>query len=166
MIDDAVRWENNKGDWSRIQDGKRASKGFEAELIANPFKGWNLIAGYGYNDSEYLEGKESIIGNTPYASPETTLNFWTSYKLPRTVLKGLGFGFGLNHTSDSFLSDRNKLTIPGNTVINSSLFYDHKDFRIGLKFNNITNEKYWANMGANIQPQRTKNTVITFSYKF
>lgn len=166
VIDDAVRWENNKGDWSRIQDGKRASKGFEAELIANPFKGWNLIAGYGYNDSEYLEGKESIIGNTPYASPETTLNFWTSYKLPRTVLKGLGFGFGLNHTSDSFLSDRNKLTIPGNTVINSSLFYDHNDFRIGLKFNNITNEKYWANMGANIQPQRTKNTVITFSYKF
>ncbi|WP_422090819.1 TonB-dependent siderophore receptor [Tenacibaculum ovolyticum] len=166
IIDDAVRWENNKGDWSRIQDGKRASKGFEAELIANPFKGWNLIAGYGYNDSEYLEGKESIIGNTPYASPETTLNFWTSYKLPRTVLKGLGFGFGLNHTSDSFLSDRNKLTIPGNTVINSSLFYDHNDFRIGLKFNNITNEKYWANMGANIQPQRTKNTVITFSYKF
>ncbi|PKH52379.1 TonB-dependent siderophore receptor [Tenacibaculum sp. Bg11-29] len=166
IIDNAVRWENNKGDWSRIQDGKRASKGFEAELIANPFKGWNLIAGYGYNDSEYLEGKESIIGNTPYASPETTLNFWTSYKLPRTVLKGLGFGFGLNHTSDSFLSDRNKLTIPGNTVINSSLFYDHNDFRIGLKFNNITNEKYWANMGANIQPQRTKNTVITFSYKF
>ncbi|WP_237276417.1 TonB-dependent receptor [Tenacibaculum ovolyticum] len=166
IIDDAVRWENNKGDWSRIQDGKRASKGFEAELIANPFKGWNLIAGYGYNDSEYLEGKESIIGNTPYASPEITLNFWTSYKLPRTVLKGLGFGFGLNHTSDSFLSDRNKLTIPGNTVINSSLFYDHNDFRIGLKFNNITNEKYWANMGANIQPQRTKNTVITFSYKF
>lgn len=166
VIDDAVRWENNKGDWSRIQDGKRASKGFEAELIANPFKGWNLIAGYGYNDSEYLEGKESIIGNTPYASPETTLNFWTSYKLPRTILKGLGFGFGLNHTSDSFLSDRNKLTIPGNTVINSSLFYDHNDFRIGLKFNNITNEKYWANMGANIQPQRTKNTVITFSYKF
>ncbi|WP_108868804.1 TonB-dependent receptor [Aquimarina aquimarini] len=164
-VRDAVRW--IRGDeWYRIQDGERGSKGFELEVIANPIKGWNIVAGYANNKSEYLEGDESIVGNTPFAAPENTLNFWTSYKLPKSVLKGLGFGFGANYTDESFLSDANTFTVPSYTVLNSALFYDHKDFRVGLKFNNITNEKYWANMGTYLQPQRENTVIASFMYKF
>tara|TARA_R110002049_G_scaffold309272_1_gene519822 strand:- start:20991 stop:23333 length:2343 start_codon:yes stop_codon:yes gene_type:complete len=164
-VKDAVRYVNNGGVFSQIQDGEKSSKGFEIEVIANPIKGWNIVAGYANNDSEFVEGDASILGNTPYAAPETTLNFWTSYKLSEGI-KGLGIGVGVNSISESYVDDMNTLLSPGYTVLSSSLFLDRPSFRVGLKFNNMTNEKYWANMGSYVQPQKTKNVVVSLMYKF
>ncbi|TYQ00056.1 iron complex outermembrane receptor protein [Tenacibaculum adriaticum] len=165
-VNDAVRYVNNGGTWSQIQDGVKSSKGLEVEVIAAPVKGWNIVAGYANNNSEFIEGAESVIGKTPYAAPETTINLWTSYKMPVGTAKGLGFGFGANHVSDTYVDDMNTLLAPGHTVLNSSVFLDKPTYRIGVKFNNITNEKYWANMGSYVQPQKTRNTVVSFTYKF
>ncbi|UOB16856.1 TonB-dependent receptor [Abyssalbus ytuae] len=165
-VKDVVRYVNNGGVRSQIQDGEKTSKGFEIELIANPVKGWNIVAGYANNNSEFDKGDESVLGNTPYAAPETTINFWTSYKVPMGLIEGLGFGFGANHISDSYVDDQNTLLSPGYTTLNSSIFLDKPTYRIGIKFNNITNEKYWANMGSYVQPQKTNNTVISLAYKF
>ena len=165
-VNDAVRYVNNGGVWSQIQDGKKSSKGIELEFIATPVKGWNIVAGFANNNSEFEEGDESILGNTPYAAPETTINFWTSYKIPTGNLNGLGFGFGLNHVSDSYVDDKNTLLVPSYTILNSSIFFDKPTYRIGVKFNNMSNEKYWSNMGSYVQPQKTYNTVISFTYKF
>ncbi|MDY0780985.1 TonB-dependent receptor [Tenacibaculum sp. IB213877] len=165
-VNDAVRWENNGGVWSQIQDGKKSSKGFELEFIATPVKGWNIVAGYANNNSEFVEGDDSIKGNTPYAAPKTTINFWSSYKIPLGSIKGLGFGVGLNHVSDSFVDDQNTLLVPSYTILNSSVFLDKPTYRIGVKFNNISDEKYWSNMGSYVQPQKTVNTVVSFTYKF
>ncbi|MGY5355912.1 TonB-dependent siderophore receptor [Wenyingzhuangia sp. IMCC45467] len=165
-VNDAVRYVNNGGVWSQIQDGKKSSQGFEIELIANPIKGWNIVAGYANNNSEFVEGDASIIGNTPYAAPKTTINFWTSYKVPYGIVKGLGIGVGGNKISESYVDDRNTLLSPGYTVLNTSIFLDKPHYRIGVKLNNFTDEKYWANMGSYVQPQKTKNTVVSFAYKF
>ncbi len=165
-VNDAVRWENNAGVWSQIQDGKKSSKGFELEVIANPVKGWNVVLGYANNKSEFLEGDETVKGNTPLAAPETTINFWTSYKVPKGLIKGLGVGFGANHIGESYLDDRNTLLAPEYTVIDAAIFFDKPTYRIGLKLNNIANEEYWTNMGTYVQPQKIRNTVISFSYKF
>jgi iron complex outermembrane receptor protein len=37
----------------QIQSGTQVSKGFEAEVIANPITGVNVVAGFAYNDSKY-----------------------------------------------------------------------------------------------------------------
>ncbi|MBU3822846.1 TonB-dependent receptor [Flavobacteriaceae bacterium XHP0103] len=164
-VKDAVRYVNNGGIWSQIQDGEKSSKGFEIEVIANPIKGWNIVAGYANNDSEFVKGDASVLGNTPYAAPETTLNFWTSYKLSEGI-KGLGIGFGVNSIGESYVDDTNTLLSPGYTVLSSSLFIDRPTYRVGLKFNNMTNEEYWANMGSYVQPQKTRNLVVSLMYKF
>lgn len=165
-VNDAVRWVNTAGVWSQIQDGTKSSKGFEIEVIANPLKGWNIVFGYANNNSEFVEGADSVIGKTPSAAPENTTNLWTSYKIPSGKIKGLGFGFGINSVSDSYVDDTNTLLVPGYSIINSSIFLDKPSFRVGIKFNNMSNEKYWSNMGGYVQPQKTKNAVVSFVYKF
>lgn len=165
-VNDAVRWVNNAGTWSQIQDGTKSSKGFEVEVIANPLKGWNIVAGYANNNSEFIEGDIDVIGKTPAAAPETTFNLWTSYKIPSGAVKGLGLGFGAIHVSESYLDDDNSLLSPSSTVLSTSIFLDKPTYRIGIKLNNLTDEEYWSNMGSYVQPQKTRNTVISFAYKF
>lgn len=164
-VKDAVRNVNNGGIWSQIQDGEKSSKGFEIEVIANPIKGWNIVAGYANNSSEFVAGDASILGNTPFAAPKTTLNFWSSYQLSEGI-RGLGIGFGVNSIGESYVDDTNTLLSPGYTVLSSSLFLDRPSYRVGLKFNNMTNEEYWANMGSYVQPQKTRNFVVSLMYKF
>src|SRR5690606_21138686 len=148
-----------------IQDGEKSSKGFEIEVIANPIKGWNIVAGYANNSSEFVAGDASILGNTPFAAAKTTLNFWSSYQLSEGI-RGLGIGFGVNSIGESYVDDTNTLLSPGYTVLSSSLFLDRPSYRVGLKFNNMTNEEYWANMGSYVQPQKTRNFVVSLMYKF
>lgn len=165
-VKDAVRYVNTGGTWSQVQDGVKSSKGIELEIIANPVQGWNIVAGYANNTSEFVEGDLSILGNTPYGAPETTLNLWSSYRLPKGILEGLGLGFGLNHVSESFVDDANTLSVPSYSILSGSVFLDRPSYRIGLKFNNFTNEEYWATMGSYVQPQKTSNTVVSLAYKF
>ncbi len=77
----------------RIQDGTQLSKGIEAEIIANPVTGLNLVAGFSYNDSKYEKADADVKGLRPAtaASPYTA-NWWISYRLPAGTLKGLGAG--------------------------------------------------------------------------
>ncbi|BDD11491.1 TonB-dependent receptor (plasmid) [Fulvitalea axinellae] len=166
LVKDAIRWVNDGQTWSQMQDVERSSKGFEVEFIANPVKGWNIVAGYANNKSEFSEGNEKVIGNTPHGAPETTINFWTSFKVPQGALKNFGIGFGANHVSDSFVDDNNTVEVPAYSILNGALFYDHPTFRVGVKLNNITDEEYWSNMGTYVQPQKTRNTVVSLSYKF
>ena len=48
-----------------IQNGTQLSKGFEAEVIANPFTGFNLTGGFAYNDSKYTLADADVQGLRP-----------------------------------------------------------------------------------------------------
>ncbi|GLB48218.1 TonB-dependent receptor [Neptunitalea lumnitzerae] len=156
---------NNIGVFNAVQDGTQNSKGLELEVIANPLTGWNIIAGYGYNESRYTKADIDVEGNKPYSTPYNVANFWTSYNFSKGTLKGFGLGFGGNYVGESYFNDANTFTLPEYTVINSTIFYDQPKYRIGFKLNNITNEEYWA-ASYWAQPQKTRNFVVNFTYKF
>ncbi|RYY21525.1 MAG: TonB-dependent receptor, partial [Sphingobacteriaceae bacterium] len=44
----------------QIQNGTQLSKGLEAEVIANPFEGFNAILGFGYNDSQIINAYADV----------------------------------------------------------------------------------------------------------
>src|SRR5690606_17934464 len=74
-----------------VQDGTQYSKGIEAEIIAMPFRGMHVVAGFSYNDSRYekaadknVEGRRPGTAGAPYSA-----NLWLSYRLPQGRLKGL-----------------------------------------------------------------------------
>ncbi|MFC6243407.1 TonB-dependent receptor [Flavobacterium psychroterrae] len=149
-----------------IQDGTQVSKGFEAELIANPVSGLNIVAGYTYNDSKYEKSNASVQGLRPTtAGSPRTANLWASYRLVNGPAQGLGFGFGGIYGSEYYQTNTTafQFSIPSYTVLDCSLFYDQPKYRIGLKVDNLTNEKYWSYRLAAQNPTRlTANVTFKF----
>ncbi|MEO6176405.1 MAG: TonB-dependent siderophore receptor [Flavobacterium circumlabens] len=150
----------------QLQDGTQLSKGLEAELIANPIRGLNIVAGYTYNDSKYTKANATINGLRPTtAGSPRTANLWASYRLAEGSLSGLGVGFGGIYGSEYYQTNTTnfKFSIPSYTVLDASVFYDRPKYRLGLKVDNLTNEKYWSYRLAAQNPTRvTGNITIKF----
>ena len=145
------------------QDGKQVSKGFDFEVLATPINGLNIIAGYGYNDNRIVKASDpNIEGNKATGSPENVVNFWTSYTF-QNKLKGLGVGLGANYVDKNFFTADNTFYMPSYTTLNGSVYYDHTSWRVGLKFNNITNERYWDFWGTSQAPT---NILASLTIKF
>lgn len=144
-----------------LQDGTQKSKGLEVELIANPVAGLNVMAGYGYNDSRYINADNGLDGKL-IGSPLNIANFYASYKIAGGRAKGVGIGFGGNYVGSSLYND--PIVIPAYFICNVQLMYDMGKFGLTLKVNNLTDEHYWSwNF---IQSQPTRNFVGSVSYKF
>lgn len=156
-----------------IQGGKAASKGFEADIQSNPVQGLSVLIGYSYNSSKVIKGDPNNswfeTGKRPlYSGPVNLVNLWVTYKLTFGKLSGFGIGFGGNYVGDNYtlnLSNTGDFVIPAYTVINDSLFYDASKFRIGFNLNNITDKGY-AGGWSTVNPQKTRNFVLSLSYKF
>ena len=149
-----------------IQDGTQLSRGFEAELIANPISGLNIVAGYTYNDSKYTKSNASVEGLRPTtAGSPRTANLWASYRLVNGPAQGLGIGFGGIYGSEYYQTNTStfKFSIPSYTVLDASLFYDQPKYRIGIKVDNLTNEKYWSYRLAAQNPMRVTGN-LTFKF--
>jgi iron complex outermembrane receptor protein len=150
-------------DLSYEQGGKQVSKGYDFELAADPIAGLNVIAGYSYNDNRIVKSATPALeGNKAADAPENVWNFWASYK-SQTFLKGLGIGFGANYVDKSFMATTNTFYIPSYTIFNSTVFYEQPTWRVGLKINNITNEKYWSTWGA---PQAPTTVLANLIFRF
>jgi iron complex outermembrane receptor protein len=153
-----------------VQDGTQFSRGIEAEVIANPIVGLNIVAGFSYNNSKLektadasVEGLRPSTAGSPYQA-----NFWASYRISKGAVKGLGFGFGGNYASDNKVVNSKTIgvfTLPSYTVLNSSVFYDVSRYRVGFKMDNLTNEKYWIGY-TTVNPQRLRSYALSFTYKF
>jgi len=145
------------------QDGVQESKGVDFELIANPFSGLNIVAGYAYNENKILKASDaSIEGNIAAGAPKNVVNFWTTYTLQNT-LKGLGAGFGANYVDKSYFATDNNFYMPSYTTYNATVFYDQSSWRVGVKFNNMSNKKYWDFYG---NSQAPSNFLVNLTLKF
>jgi iron complex outermembrane receptor protein len=150
------------------QAGTQLSKGIEAELIANPFNGFNIIAGFAYNNSKITSAAAGtgIEGLRPANSgPARLANLWVSYRILEGTLQGLGVGAGGNYGSQSYQTNTKtfKFYIPSYTTIDATVFYDKPKYRIGFKLDNLTNEKYWS---FRLAPQNPTRGTLSMSVKF
>ncbi len=165
QVKDVLRTDPKDANYS-IQDGTQESKGVEIELTATPFTGFNIVAGYAYNDSKYTKADETVQGLRPALSgPPRTLNFWVSYRLSKGNLKGLGLGFGGNSGSSSFQTNtqKAKVIIPAYTMFDATVFYDHSKFRVGFKVDNLTSEQAWS---VRLTPQASAKFTGNVTLKF
>jgi len=164
-VKDILRTDPDHTDFS-LQDASQKSQGIEFELTASPFAGFNIIAGYAYNNSKYTNAASSINGLRPALSgPANTINFWMSYQVPEGKMKGFGAGFGGNHGSSSFQTNTttNQVIIPAYTMLDATLFYDQRRFRIGFKVDNLTSEKAWS---VRLTPQVPARVIGNLIFRF
>lgn len=145
-----------------IQDGNIKSQGLEVDLVANPVRGLNIVAGYGYNDNHY-DDRSVNNGKRAAWTPRHVANLWTSYKILDGKFEGLGFGAGFNYVDKTYINITNHFLAPAYTTVGATAFYDKKKYRIGLKLNNAFNEIYWNFYG---QPQKTREVLVNFAFKF
>ncbi|HVU99139.1 MAG TPA: TonB-dependent receptor [Puia sp.] len=153
----------------QIQDGAQRSTGVEAEVIANPFTGLNIVAGFSYNDSKYQRTDKDVEGRRPStaASPYTA-NWWLSYKIPAGSLKGLGIGFGGNYASDNKIVNsvsQGAFILPAYTILSASLFYDYAKFRFTVKADNLTDQHSWVGY-TTVNPQPLRSVKAGIAFKF
>lgn len=150
-------------------DGKQRNKGFEATLDANPLDGWNLTFGYSHVDSVVHNDPEYDGLSSESAGPGNMANFWTSYRFTKHSLSGLGFGFGGNY-GDRFATLNRHTTgrfyLPAYFVLNATAFYDRRRYRVGVKFDNMTNERFNGGGWSTINPQPPRSVSASLTVKF
>ena len=152
-----------------FQDGGQKNKGFEAEFVANPINGLNIVLGYSYNDAVLTKGDPDFVNRrSENAGPRNLANLWASYKFTNGLLRGFGLGFGGNYVGDNMIMNRKTagtFTIPEYTVLSSSVFYNAEKFNITLKLNNIANKEIYDGWST-IHPKDPRAIAASFTYKF
>lgn len=151
-VDDVTRPDPDKAGYT-IQNGTQYSKGIEAEFVATPIKGLNVVGGYAYNDSKMKKSNPNTEGLRPIsAGPEHLANLWVSYRFSDGVLKGAGIGIGGNYASENIVinSPTSWYALPAYTALNASISYDQPRFRLIAKIDNLTNKRYFVGWSTTI----------------
>ncbi|WP_443944107.1 TonB-dependent siderophore receptor [Pedobacter sp. AW1-32] len=151
------------------QGGDQYSKGFEAQITANPIDGLNIIAGYSKNKSKLTNATANTEGRRPVgAGPEDLVNLWLSYKISSGAAKGLGFGFGGNYAGkNSIVNDATVgvFTLPAYTILNASASYSSGKYTFGLKLNNLTDKEYYKGW-TTLEPMAPRTFAGSIGYHF
>lgn len=159
-IDNATRV---NADQFTVQDGRQVSKGLDIEVISEPVAGFNLIAGYAYNDNRIKSATDvTVIGNKAASSPEQVANLWMSYRFQQT-LKGFELGFGANYVDKMYRAANNVFFIPSYTLLNAVVSYNTPAWGLQVKSNNLADKRYWDMWG---NPQAPANFAASLSIKF
>jgi iron complex outermembrane receptor protein len=127
-----------------VQDGTQRSRGLDAEVIANPVAGLNMLLGYGYNDIRYIKSADNVKGMRGTMAPYHQGNCWISYKFQGEAVKGLGIGVGGNYVGKSYWDNINTFIAPAYTMVDATVFYEKPTWRFGLKVNNLGDQKGWG----------------------
>jgi iron complex outermembrane recepter protein len=162
-VTNSTRTETINGASFTVQDGTQRSKGFELEVIANPVPGFNVVAGYAYNENRYTKASPALEGKFITFSPRNVANLWVSYFVPKGNIKGFGLGIGANYVGASWFESTNAFELPAYTLLSATVFYDQPKFRISLKGNNLLDEQYWNSTG---MPQKPFNFLTSVAFKF
>lgn len=142
-----------------INAGKVKSQGFEAEINGELSPGWQVSAGYTFNDAEYLRASGSNAAGDRLSSdhnPRQLLRSWTSYRLPGSW-ENLTVGGGFTLQSEtSYIDAGVERKQSGYSVWNAYASYKlDKQWTAALNVNNLFDRHYYTSPGASMygEPQ-------------
>jgi iron complex outermembrane receptor protein len=178
----------------KILGGETKSKGVEIDITARPIEGFDIVAGYSYNDMRYTKTSGTsgsfVEGDRVARTPKNTANLSFFYTLPSGILKGLSFGAIGNYIgdrlggwNDDYLWTENKpstnpktytvtirdrdIPLQGYATIDASLGYTWKNISILCKLSNITNElNYTVHENYSVNPIAPRQFLTSLRYRF
>ena len=127
---------------------KATLHGFEAELLARPLKGLDIMASFGYLDTEFDENKDPFnpagpkdyTGNKLPLSPEYTASLSVQYRLSW----GLFARAESNWFGDTYFDEANIHKQGGYCIVNGKIGYEKEHFDIYFFVNNIFDKEYYT----------------------
>ncbi|SDQ78451.1 iron complex outermembrane recepter protein [Pseudomonas sp. UC 17F4] len=132
-------------------NGKRENKGIELNVFGEPLKGFRLLGGVMYIDSELTDTVgASFDGNRAPATPEYNLSLSAEYDVP--ALAGLTLTARGIHSSSQYLDQANSKQIDGWERYDLGARYafkvDDKAITLRASVENVLDEHYWSSAGA------------------
>ncbi len=126
-----------------IQVGEQRSRGIELAVAGEILPGWNVIAGYAYNNAEITKDNTFAVGNRLNNVPEHSFNLWTTYEIQSGNLQGLGFGLGLFFVGERPGDLANTFELPSYLRTDASIFYKRDRFRAAVNLRNLFDVDYF-----------------------
>jgi iron complex outermembrane receptor protein len=126
-----------------------SSKGVELSINFQPVENWQTQIGFSHDDAHVTHSAAAILINADLANaPRNSGNLWTRYNFPGGVLKGFGMGLGIVYTGERNVVVDNRypqmLTVPSNTRVDTSLYYQWSRYDFALNVTNATDRSYIA----------------------
>ncbi|MDZ8110156.1 MAG: TonB-dependent receptor [Nostoc sp. DedQUE12a] len=126
-----------------IQTGEQRSRGVELSIGGEILPGWNIFAGYAYNDARITKDNTFAVNNRLNNAPENSFNLWTTYEILSGDLQGLGFGFGLFYKGETQGDLANSFTVPSYLRTDAVVYYKRDGFRVGINIRNLFDRSYY-----------------------
>ncbi|MBW4509446.1 MAG: TonB-dependent siderophore receptor [Scytonematopsis contorta HA4267-MV1] len=151
-----------------VQTGEQRSQGIELDINGEILPGWNIIAGYAYTDAKVKKDNDIPVGNRLYSAPEHSFNLWTTYRIQKGDLQGLGFGLGFYYVGEIAADLANTLELPSYFRTDAAIFYEREQFRAALNFRNLFDVEYYTAWGSgeNVYLGNPFTVQGTISWKF
>ncbi|RUR74835.1 TonB-dependent siderophore receptor [Chlorogloeopsis fritschii PCC 9212] len=158
----------NNPDFS-VQTGEQNSRGIELDISGEILPGWNIIAGYAYTDARVTKDNNIPVGNRLFAAPEHSFNLWTTYRIQKGDLQGLGFGLGFYYFGERAADLANTLELPSYFRTDAAIFYEREQFRAAVNFRNLFDVEYYTSRfgsGTLVAPGEPFTVQGTISWQF
>lgn len=102
-----------------VQTGAQRTRGIEADLVGTPVRGWQVMAGYAYQDARITSRTTAAApGARVPIVPRHAVSLWNRVDLPF----GLGMGLGVLHQASMFAAIDNAVTLPAWTRVDVAAF--------------------------------------------
>ena len=151
-----------------IQTGEQNSQGVELNVAGEILPGWNIAAGYAYNDARITEDNTFEEGNCLNNAPENAFSFWSTYRIQEGNLSGLGVGLGLFYVGDRQGDLANTFTVPDYLRTDAAVFYERDQFRAAINVRNLFDIDYFvaAENDLRVFPGDPLSVSASLSWKF
>jgi iron complex outermembrane recepter protein len=151
-----------------IQTGEQNSQGIELSVAGEISPGWNVTAGYAYTDAVITEDNTFEEGNRLNNAPENAVSLWTTYKLQKGSLEGLGFGLGIFFVGERQGDLDNSFQLPSYTRTDAAIFYERGKIKTAINFRNLFDIDYFetAENDLRVYPGTPFTVLGSVSFKF
>lgn len=129
--------------FTSIQTGRQRAQGVELDLIYEPNKAFSLLASYAYTDAEVTADTVIPVGTRLARVPRHRGRIAARYRFLDGAMKGFELGAGMTASGKAFMTLPNGLTSDSFAVFDAQASYDLGPARIGLRVDNLLNEKYF-----------------------
>lgn len=130
--------------WRQL--GEVTSTGIEVEFNGRISDAFSVNGAYNYNDARITDDIDPAKINEKLGlSPLHQGNIWAKYEIMNNgPLNGLGFGAGVNLSSETPMLQAPALSTPGYTVADAAIFYKINRVSLNLNINNIFDKRYYT----------------------
>ena len=148
------------------QDDKQQVDGLSLGATGQITPTWQVLASFGYLDTESLTQSPTNNGKRLTLSPKYSGSVWSTYRLP----KGWTLGGGIRATDGVFINAANTIAAPGYHIVDGLAEYAVNQ-HLTLRFNvyNLTNEVYIRNVnnnGGRYNPGNPRTAQLTSAITF